>query len=115
MLGMASGSFWFTSLHLSSPQLFSCIQFNLSIQFSSVQFSSVHNSTSSYSTPTHFTSIHIFAHPFFQYPDDATETDRKDLLKELKLMADISQVDHPNIVQMLGACSKGGTLTLYFV
>ncbi|XP_028404351.1 uncharacterized protein LOC114526994 [Dendronephthya gigantea] len=40
--------------------------------------------------------------------DTATENDRKELFKELRLMSEIS--DHPNIVKMIGACSKGGPL-----
>jgi hypothetical protein len=41
-------------------------------------------------------------------PDNATDTDRKELFKELKLMAEISE--HLNIVKMIGACSKGGKM-----
>ena len=38
--------------------------------------------------------------------DFATETDRKELFKELKLMADVGE--HPNVVNLVGACAMGG-------
>ena len=38
--------------------------------------------------------------------DIATENDRKELFKELRLMANVG--DHPNIVNLVGACSRGG-------
>ncbi|CAB4004818.1 Fibroblast growth factor receptor 1 [Paramuricea clavata] len=40
--------------------------------------------------------------------DIATENDRKELFKELRLMANVN--DHPNIVNLVGACSRGGPL-----
>ena len=41
------------------------------------------------------------------FADIATENDRKELFKELRLMANVG--DHPNIVNLVGACSRGGT------
>jgi hypothetical protein len=40
------------------------------------------------------------------FADIATENDRKELFKELRLMANVN--DHPNIVNLVGACSRGG-------
>ncbi|XP_028418177.1 angiopoietin-1 receptor-like [Dendronephthya gigantea] len=42
--------------------------------------------------------------------DIATDSDRKELFKELRLMANVG--DHPNIVNLVGACSRGGPLLL---
>ena len=41
------------------------------------------------------------------FADIATENDRKELFKELRLMANVG--NHPNIVNLVGACSRGGT------
>ena len=43
---------------------------------------------------------------FIVFTDVATEDDRKELFKELRLMANVG--DHPNIVNLVGACSRGG-------
>ena len=42
----------------------------------------------------------------FGFTDIATDDDRKELFKELRLMANVG--DHPNIVNLIGACSRGG-------
>ena len=40
-------------------------------------------------------------------PGNATESDLKDLLNELQVME--SAGNHPNIVNLIGACMDGGT------
>ena len=47
---------------------------------------------------------------FFNYfsVDDATDTEYKDLASEIKILIHIGK--HANVVNLLGACTKGGSL-----
>ena len=43
----------------------------------------------------------------------ATESDFKDLLNELEIMNSVG--NHPNLINLIGACSKGGELKTYML
>ena len=43
---------------------------------------------------------------FTRILDNATESDLRDLLNELEIMAAVGH--HPNLVNLIGACSGGG-------
>ena len=44
---------------------------------------------------------------FFSFLDDASESDYKDLASEIKILIHVGK--HQNIVNLLGACTKGGS------
>ena len=52
--------------------------------------------------------LHHKIHCFLLFTDDATDAEYKDLASEIKILIHIGK--HNNIVNLLGACTKGGSL-----
>ena len=45
---------------------------------------------------------------FTVIPDGATAADKSDLLSELKILKEINKEPHPNVLELIGACSTSG-------
>ena len=43
--------------------------------------------------------------------DGATAMDKSDFLRELKILKEVNKYPHPNILQLIGACSTTGNTT----
>lgn len=49
-------------------------------------------------------------HLYLDFIENAGEKDRKDLLNELQIMVTVGE--HPNIISLIGACTKSGSYLL---
>jgi len=54
------------------------------------------------------TTRHVFTFLFCEYIDTADKTDRVALLSEIQMLKRAGR--HPNIVNLVGACTQGGKL-----
>ena len=42
------------------------------------------------------------------FPDGATAADKSDFLREIKILKEVNKNPHPNVLQLIGACSTTG-------
>ena len=45
---------------------------------------------------------------FLLLPDGATAVIKSDFLRELKILKEVNKYPHPNVLQLIGACSTAG-------